>query len=149
MVSRVDEIAPGLWRWTAPHPDWRPGAQRNSPDDWDPLVGCVLYEGSDAAVFIDPLVRADADRFWSWADGRVAGRPVAVLTTLGPHRRSRDQVVRRYAASVSRAKSKLPAGVEPIVLRGAGEPMVLVARAPDAGAGRPDPRGTRRWSAAR
>lgn len=123
IAPEPDEIAPGLWRWTAPHPDWRPGAQPDSPDDWDRMVGCVLYLGSDAAVFIDPLVPADADRFWSWADARVAGRRVAVLTTLGPHRRSREQVARRYAASVSRDKRHLPVGVESIVLRGAGETM--------------------------
>jgi len=45
------EIAPGLWRWTAPHPAWRPGAERDSPDDWDESVGSVLYVGHDAAVF--------------------------------------------------------------------------------------------------
>lgn len=119
----MDALAPGLWRWTAAHPDWRPGAEPDSPDDWGQLVACVLYEGSDAAVFIDPLLPADADRFWDWADERVAGRRVVVLTTVAPHRRHRDQVARRYRASTSRAKRKLPAGVESIVLRGAGETM--------------------------
>jgi hypothetical protein len=48
---------------------------------------------------------------------------VVVLTTLAPHRRSRDQVVQRYGASTSRAKRNLPPGVQSIVLRGAGETM--------------------------
>jgi hypothetical protein len=119
----VDEIASGLWRWTAAHPDWVPNAEPDSPDDWGQLVGCVLYESPDAAVFIDPLVPADDEAFWNWADERVAGRRVLVLTTLAPHRRSRDEVSRRYGASTSRAKRNLPAGIEPIVLRGAGETM--------------------------
>jgi hypothetical protein len=119
----MQEIAPGLWRWTAPHPAWVPRAEPDSPDDWDRYVGSVLYEHRDAAVFIDPLVPADADRFWSWADERVAGRGVVVLTTLGPHRRSRDQVVQRYGASTSRAKRNLPHGVRSIVIRGASETM--------------------------
>jgi hypothetical protein len=119
----MEELVPGLWRWTAPHPAWAPSAEPDSPDDWDQYVGSVLYEGPDAAVFIDPLVPGDQDRFWSWADERVAGRRVVVLTTLGPHRRSREQVAQSYGASTSRAKRNLTSGVEPIVLRGAGETM--------------------------
>ena len=119
----MDEIAPGLWRWTAPHPAWVPGAEPDSPNDWDQIVGCVLYEGADTAVFIDPLVPEDADAFWRWADVRARGRRVHVLTTLLPHRRSRQPVAERYGASLSRAKGNLPAGVESIVLRGASETM--------------------------
>ena len=114
---------PGLWRWTAPHPAWAPGAEPDSPEDWEQYVGSVLYEDRDAAVFIDPLVPGDEDQFWSWADDRVAGRSVMVLTTLSPHRRSREQVAQRYEASTSRAKRDLPSGVESIVLRGARETM--------------------------
>jgi hypothetical protein len=117
----VDEVVPGLWRWTAPHPAWKPNAEPDSPDDWEQMVGCVLYEHPDAVVFIDPLVPADDQSFWKWADERVAGRRVVVLTTLAPHRRSAEEVAHRYAASTSRAKRDLPAGVQPIVLRGAAE----------------------------
>ena len=122
-VLPMREIAPGLWRWTAPHPAWRPGAERDSPGDWDESVGSVLYLGRDAAVFIDPLLPHDEEQFWRWADERVAGRGVVVLTTLLPHRRSREQVIQRYGASSSRVKRNLPAGVESIVLRGARETM--------------------------
>jgi hypothetical protein len=31
----VDEIAPGLWRWTAPHPAWLADAEPDSPEDWE------------------------------------------------------------------------------------------------------------------
>lgn len=119
----MEEIAPGLWRWTAPHPTWAPGAEPDSPDDWDHYVGSVFYANRDAAVFIDPLVPVDQDQFWRWADERVSGRRAVVLTTLSPHRRSREQVAQRYAASTSRAKRNLPSGVESIVLGGAGETM--------------------------
>ena len=71
-VPLMREIAPGLWRWTAPHPAWRPAAERGSPDDWGEYVGAVLYLGRDAAVFIDPLLPRDEEQFWSWADERVA-----------------------------------------------------------------------------
>ncbi len=107
----MGEIAPGLWRSTAPHPAWRPGAERDSPDDWDESVDSVLYIGRDTAVFIDPLVPRDEGQFWSWADERVSERNVAVLTTLLPHRRSREQVAHRYGASTSRVRRNLPDGV--------------------------------------
>lgn len=74
-------------------------------------------------MFIDPLVPVDADRFWAWADERVARRAVVVLTTLLPHRRSSEHVAQRYRASTSRAKRNLPGDVQPIVLRGARETM--------------------------
>jgi hypothetical protein len=118
------EIVPGLWRWTAPHSAWAPGAEPESTGDWDELVGCVLYECEDAIVFIDPLIGPDAESFWRWADGRVDGRRrVHVLTTLEPHRRSRVEVAERYGASTSRAGRSLPSEVRPIVLRGAAETM--------------------------
>jgi hypothetical protein len=115
------QIAPGLWRWTAPHPDWKPNAAPGSGGDWEQHVGSVLFEGPDAAVFFDPLLPLDADAFWKWADERVAGRPVSVLTTIRWHRRSRSAFVERYEASVSRAKESLPSGVEAFAVRGAGE----------------------------
>jgi hypothetical protein len=120
---RASEIAAGLWRWTAPHPDWRPVAQPGSAAYWERDVGSVLYEGPEAAVFFDPLLPADAEPFWEWADARTADRPVAVLTTLKWHRRSRAAFVERYGASTSRARGSLPAGVESFVARGMGETM--------------------------
>jgi hypothetical protein len=119
----VIELAPGLWRWTADHPDWIPGAPTRSPDDWERSVGSVLFGAPQAMVFIDPLLPTDEDAFWAWADECVGGRPVSVLTTIRWHRRSADQVAARYGASRSRAKRNLPAWVHSIVLRGAGETM--------------------------
>jgi hypothetical protein len=82
-----------------------------------------LYECGDAVVFIDPLIPPDAESFWQWADRRVGRRRVHVVTTLEPHRRSREQVARRYGASTSRARRNLPAELHPIPLRGASETM--------------------------
>ena len=64
--GRVDltEITPGLWRWTAPHPAWQPGAEPGSPGDWERGVGCVLYGGQGAAVFVDPLLPPDPEPLW-------------------------------------------------------------------------------------
>src|SRR5919202_825660 len=116
------ELRPGLHRWTAPHPDWEPAPEPGSPADWPRDVGCVAYEGPDALVLVDPLV---PDELWPELDRLAERHPrVAVLTTIAFHRRSRDEVVRRYGASTSRAKASLPGGVETIPIRRFGETMV-------------------------
>lgn len=116
------EIAPGLWRWTATHPEWVPASAPESTADWGPEVGSVLRARAGVATFIDALVPSDAARFWAWADERVAGAAQChALTTIGFHRRSRDELVDRYEARTSRARDALPPGVEKIALRGAGE----------------------------
>jgi hypothetical protein len=124
------ELRPGLWRWTARHPDWRADAETGSPADWPPDVGCVAHRAPDALVFVDPLVPGDGrDEFWDWADGlvRAHGQRVVVLTTVRWHRRSRDEMVARYDASTSRARASLPQGVDLFAIAGAGERIVWLA----------------------
>jgi glyoxylase-like metal-dependent hydrolase (beta-lactamase superfamily II) len=84
-------IAPGLWRWTAFHEEWRRE------------VGCVYFEATDAVVLIDPLVPPeDPEHFWTALDRDVerAGRPVHVLITVYWHTRSAKEMVERYGARV-------------------------------------------------
>jgi hypothetical protein len=152
----LSELRPGLYRWTAPHPDYEPDPQPDSPADWPEQVGSVAYEAPDALVLIDPLV---PDGLWPALDrlaakaplvvppsgsrasparglkrpvdppdfgGQGVNRRVAVLTTIGFHRRSRDVVAERYGASTSRAKKTLPNGVETIPIKGAGETMIWI-----------------------
>jgi glyoxylase-like metal-dependent hydrolase (beta-lactamase superfamily II) len=116
----VAEIGPGLWRWTAAHPDWTAQA------DWPEAVGCVYYEGPGAVVLIDPLVPADEEeRFWRALDRDVErlGLPVAVLLTVGWHERSARTLAARYGAGVWRRGEGAPppAGVEPIDVAAAEE----------------------------
>ena len=114
------EIEAGLWRWTAVHPDAEENPQAGSPADWPAEVGSVAYAADDTLVLIDPLV---PDAVWPELDELVRGRNVVVVTTIGWHRRSRDEVVKRYDASTSRARRTLPSNVIPIPLRRAGETM--------------------------
>src|SRR5437667_9971249 len=83
---QVQKLAPGLWRWTAPHPAWQPSA------DWPQEVGCVYFEAREAVVLIDPLVPPadDGERFWRALDRDVerAGRPVLVLLPAPQHPRA-------------------------------------------------------------
>lgn len=125
MAERAaEELAPGLWRWTAAHPAWHPDAEPDSPHDWDENVGCVLSTaGSDHAVFIDPLLPADADAFWRWCDGATGSRHVHVLTTIRFHGRSGEAVAGRYHGEVLTSLGTLPPGVEAFDFREADETM--------------------------
>jgi hypothetical protein len=116
-------LRPGLYRWTAAHPGYEPDPEPDSPADWPEQVGCIAYEAPEALVLIDPLV---PDSLWPALDRLSEGRSVAVLTTIGFHRRSRADVAERYGASTSRAKKTLPQGVETVPIPRAGETMIWI-----------------------
>jgi glyoxylase-like metal-dependent hydrolase (beta-lactamase superfamily II) len=87
----VTEIAPGLWRWTGYHEEWK--------ED----VGCVYCETADGVVLIDPLVPPeDSERFLRALDRDVArvGGDVHVLVTVFWHTRSAAAMVERFGARV-------------------------------------------------
>ena len=110
----MQELRRGLYRWTAAHPEWEPGAEKDSVGDWLRDVGCVAYDAGDVVVLVDPLVDE-----WQALDELVAGRPVAVVTTMPGHERSRAEVGARYPTAA-------PRGIEPVEIRGAGETMVWI-----------------------
>jgi len=114
------EIAPGLYYWTAAHPNWDPVPEPESPADWPEHVGCVLFEGPGAVVLIDPLLPEER---WGELDERIGGRPVVVLTTMRFHGRSRDLVAERYHAAKARHDAPMPEGVEAIPIAGYDETM--------------------------
>jgi hypothetical protein len=122
-LSGLIELRPGLYRWEARHPDADPNPDPGSPADWGPDVGSVAYMSADALVLVDPLVPADRPDIQKPLDELALSR-VVILTTIPFHRRSRDELAARYRASTSRAQRSLPAGVETVQIRGAGETMV-------------------------
>jgi hypothetical protein len=114
-------VADGLWRWTAEHPRWEhwPDHEREPRE-----VGCVYYEAEDATVLFDPLVPAGEEgEFLRYLDADVErrGLPVVILLTADWHRRSADELARRYDARIGGA---LPAGVDEIPIEGADERQV-------------------------
>jgi glyoxylase-like metal-dependent hydrolase (beta-lactamase superfamily II) len=113
----VQELRPGLWRWTAEHPEW------GHAEHWGPEVASVYAELAQAVALVDPLVPGDdEERFWAALDRDVErlGRPVYVLLTVHWHERSVEAVLERYKATLWRPEEKveLPEGVEPIVVEG-------------------------------
>ena len=97
----MQEVEPGLWRWTGLHPAWTP--EQGGPDGWEQEVGCVYLETAEAVLLIDPLVPPEAsDRFWGALDRDIERleRPVVVVLCAPWHRRSTEAFVDRYGASV-------------------------------------------------
>ena len=114
----VRELRPGLWRWTAAHPEW------DHAEHWGPDVGSVYAELPDAIVVVDPLVPSDEDeRFWFALDRDVErlGLPIRVLLTVHWHERSVATVLDRYDAALLRPEEKgdLPTGVQAEIVKGA------------------------------
>ena len=115
----LQQVAPGLWRWTAPHPEWEPRREEDDPADWAQEVGCVAYATEGSLALIDPLVSdGDYEALDELAEGK---REVAVLTTIRWHGRSGPELAKRYSASAT-----APAGVEPVELAGAAETMYWI-----------------------
>jgi len=106
----LSELDVGLWRWTAPHPDWKEGA------DWAEEVGCVYYEASDATVLIDPLVPPERERFLEALDRDVErrGLPVSILLTCAWHGRSSGELAERYGAAIGVSANNVVAMPFPI-----------------------------------
>jgi hypothetical protein len=119
-----EQLVPGLFRWTAPHPEWNPAAEPGSSGDWPQMVGSTLYEAPSAVAIIDPILPGEErESFLEWLDELVDARPVSVLTTIRWHRRDRERVAGRYSENSSRAWNAVPAGAQPWPLRGAAETM--------------------------
>jgi glyoxylase-like metal-dependent hydrolase (beta-lactamase superfamily II) len=89
----ITEPVPGLWRWTARHPEWHPG-------DWGSAVASFAVDAGDAALLIDPLIPAeDAENVLARLDA-LADRPVAILITIPYHTRSAEPLRERYGATI-------------------------------------------------
>jgi hypothetical protein len=108
----VIRIADGLWRWSAPHPEWTP--EKDRPGGWGRMVGSIYYEPiaipGAPVVLIDPIEppagTAEADRFWTALERDLerARRPVVILLGNVYHRRHapefRERIAARHACSI-------------------------------------------------
>jgi hypothetical protein len=91
-VSALDEIAPGVWRWTARHPDWHPSG-------FGAEVASFALTAGDEVLLLDPLLPDDdrRDGLHQALDGLAAGaRAVHALITIPCHVRSSEALAERY-----------------------------------------------------
>jgi glyoxylase-like metal-dependent hydrolase (beta-lactamase superfamily II) len=88
----VEQLRPGLWTWTAPHPSWVP--EEGGPEGWEQEVRSYALDAGDSLVLFDPLVEVTA------VEELADGRPVVVILTCHWHKRSAGELVERLDAIV-------------------------------------------------
>jgi glyoxylase-like metal-dependent hydrolase (beta-lactamase superfamily II) len=151
VALQVAELAPGLWRWTAPHPEWTPAEYED--EGWEQDVGAVYWEGQEAICLIDPIVPSDAEdreRLLAHLDKDVerAGLAVAVFLTVFWHERDAVTVAQRYDAEIFapapalerlsleargfEVGEPLPGGLEAFDVARRGEVVFVVPSEPEA-----------------
>jgi hypothetical protein len=90
VAVEVRDVAPGLWLWRQPHPDWEEGA------DWDPEVASFAVESAGVSLVLDPLAPPPGIReVWDRID---QAPPQAVVILKPDHVRDVDLFVRWYGA---------------------------------------------------
>jgi glyoxylase-like metal-dependent hydrolase (beta-lactamase superfamily II) len=86
------ELAAGLWRWTARHPEWHPG-------DFGAEVVSYALRDEEGIVLVDPLLPADdPDAVHELVED--AAGSVLIVITIPYHVRDAGALARRYRAEV-------------------------------------------------
>ena len=88
----MQELADGLWRWTARHGEWHPG-------EWGAQVASFALEAGDVTLLVDPLLPDDDAAVLERLDALAHG-PVAILITVPYHTRSAEPLSERYGAKI-------------------------------------------------
>jgi glyoxylase-like metal-dependent hydrolase (beta-lactamase superfamily II) len=84
----VRELRPGLWHWTAPHPDWRP------TEPWDQNVSSYAIDDGERLLLFDPIAPPDE------TEKLAAERETAVVLTAPWHERDSRGLVERLGVPV-------------------------------------------------
>jgi hypothetical protein len=87
-----EQLADGLWRWTARHPEWHPG-------EFGSEVASFALRAGDETVLIDPLLPPEPDAVLDLIETEL-GERLAILITIPYHVRSSEQIRRRFRGQV-------------------------------------------------
>ncbi len=82
------ELAPGIWHWQAPHPEWR------ESEPWDPNVSSYALDDGERLLVFDPI--APPERLFELA----ADRDATVVLTSPWHERGMQSLVERLGLDV-------------------------------------------------
>lgn len=93
MITHPLELAEGLWRWTARHPEWHPG-------EFGREVASFAVRSGRLLVLVDPLVTDDGGRAVLDLLDALAGDQVAIVATIPYHARSAEMLAERLDATV-------------------------------------------------
>jgi glyoxylase-like metal-dependent hydrolase (beta-lactamase superfamily II) len=86
--STPEQIADGLWRWTARHPEWHPG-------EFGREVASFAATANGELLLIDPLLPSEPLAVLELVDELLHSR-LAILVTIPYHVRSSEELWRRY-----------------------------------------------------
>jgi glyoxylase-like metal-dependent hydrolase (beta-lactamase superfamily II) len=84
----VRELAPGLWHWEAPHPDWVPS------EPWDQSVSSYAIDDGERLLLFDAIAPP------SEIDDLAANRETAIVLTAPWHERDTRSLVERLGTPV-------------------------------------------------
>jgi glyoxylase-like metal-dependent hydrolase (beta-lactamase superfamily II) len=104
----MTQVAPGLWQFTARHPEW--SEDEGGEDGWAPDVNWWAYATGDGLLLIDPLIED-----WPALERLVAdhGSCAAIVRTCHWHQRSIPEAATRFGAPVCAARSTRGGRLEP------------------------------------
>jgi glyoxylase-like metal-dependent hydrolase (beta-lactamase superfamily II) len=85
---RVRELRPGLWHWTASHPEWREG------EPWDQNVSSYAADDGEHLLVFDPIAPP------SEIEELAAERTTAIVLTCPWHERDAQGLVERLGVPV-------------------------------------------------
>jgi hypothetical protein len=108
------ELAPGLWRWTAWHPEWKQD------------VGCLALGAGEDLVLVDPQIPEDDEDVWADLGGSIDGASrTDIILTVFYHDRSAGAIRARWPDVQIHAEAGGIAHIEgiPTHLYRAGDPL--------------------------
>ena len=92
MPPAPQQLAEGLWRWTARHPEWHPG-------EFGSEVVSFALKAGDETILIDPLLPPDPDPALGLIE-RELGDRLAILISVPYHVRSSREIRDRFRGEV-------------------------------------------------
>jgi glyoxylase-like metal-dependent hydrolase (beta-lactamase superfamily II) len=87
-----EQLADGLWRWTARHPEWHPG-------EFGSEVASFALTAGHETVLVDPLLPPEPEAVLDLVERRL-GERLAILITIPYHVRSSEEIRRRFRGRV-------------------------------------------------
>jgi glyoxylase-like metal-dependent hydrolase (beta-lactamase superfamily II) len=87
-----EQLADGLWRWTARHPEWHPG-------EFGSEVASFALTANGETVLVDPLLPPEPDPVLDLIESRL-GERLTILITIPYHVRSSAEIRQRFRGQV-------------------------------------------------
>jgi glyoxylase-like metal-dependent hydrolase (beta-lactamase superfamily II) len=88
MTPAPQQLADGLWRWTARHPEWHPG-------EFGSEVASFALNAGGETILVDPLLPPEPETVLDLIE-RELGERLAIVITIPYHVRSSEEIRHRF-----------------------------------------------------